>query len=101
MRLHIYDIYQEGPGQSYAGSMVVFSDHVSHYEPRLVDSTGFLMDFLTPLPPLISFPSSAGFLELHLMFVCGSLHLFPSVAGQSLYNDNNVRHKYMSTAEYH
>jgi hypothetical protein len=53
------------------------------------------------LPPLISFPSSAGFLELHLMFVCGSLHLFPSVAGQSLYNDNNVRHKYMSTAEYH
>lgn len=30
---------------------------------------------------LLDLPSSTGLLELHLVFGCGALHLFPSVAG--------------------
>ena len=44
-------------GQSHIGSLVVGSVSVSPYEPRLVDSVGFLVVSLTPLAPTILPPS--------------------------------------------
>jgi hypothetical protein len=48
-----------------------------------------------------SYPPSTGFPKLCLMFGCGSLHLFPSIAERSLSEDSHARHHYASTAEYH
>ena len=57
------------------------------------------------LDPSVSYNSSStlskGFPELCLMFGCASLHLFPSVAGWSLVDDNWVRYQSMSKGEYH
>jgi hypothetical protein len=47
-----------------------------------------------------SFPSSAGFTKLPLMFGCRSLHLFLSVARWSLFHDNWDRNLSMSITEY-
>jgi hypothetical protein len=73
---------------------------LSPYGPRMVDP-------VSVLDPSGSYSSSSHppFLQdspkLHLMFGCGSLHLFPSVAGWSLSDDNWARHQSMSIAEYH
>jgi hypothetical protein len=53
VRAHNCDICAEGLGQSNVGSMVGGSVSASLYEPRLVDSVGFLMVFLTSLSPTI------------------------------------------------
>ena len=42
-------IYAEGLGQTHVGSLIVGSVSVTLYEPKLVDSVGFLMMSLTPL----------------------------------------------------
>ena len=55
--------------------------------PRLVDSVGFIIMSLTYLAPKNPFSPSAGFPKLHLVFGCGSLDLFLSVAGESI-SDN-------------
>ena len=44
--------YMKGPNQVYTGSLVGGSVLCS-YEPRLVDSVGFLVVSLTPLAPKI------------------------------------------------
>ena len=77
--------------------LLVSSVSVSTYEPRLVDSVGFLVVSLTPQAP--PSPSFTGFPELHLMFGCVSLPLFPRVAGRSLLDDNWARPPTMSIAE--
>jgi hypothetical protein len=71
----------EGLGKSHAGFLVVSTVSRSPYEPKLVNFVGFLLISSIPLvftilPP----PPSTGFPKLHLMFGCGSLYLFPSVA---------------------
>lgn len=48
----------------------------------------FSYDVLDTLSLLQSFFSSAGFLELSLKFVCGSLHLFPPVTGHKFFDNN-------------
>jgi hypothetical protein len=45
--------------------------------------------------------SSKGFIILHIMFGWETLHLFPSVAGWSLSDDDYIRFLSMSIAEYH
>jgi hypothetical protein len=50
---------------------------------------------------ILSSLSSAGFPKLCWMFGCGSLHLFPSVAGWSLSDVSWARHQSMSTAEHY
>lgn len=46
-KLHNYHIYAEGLVQSPAGSLVISSVSVILYEPKSVDSVGFLMMPLT------------------------------------------------------
>ena len=61
-----------------ACSLVGGSVSVSPHGPRLVDSVGFLVAVLDPSSsPKLSLDSS----KRHLLFGCGSLHLFPSAAG--------------------
>jgi hypothetical protein len=74
---------------------------VSPYDAWLVDSMGFLMMSLKLLAPTSSTPSFSGFLELYLMFDCGSLHLLPLVAEWSLSDDDYVRVQSTSIAKYH
>ena len=71
--LHNSYIYAEG----------LCSVSVSPYGPRLVDFVGFLVMSLTPLVlTILSFlPFLCMIAKLCLVFGCGSLHLFPSVAG--------------------
>jgi hypothetical protein len=74
--------HAEDQGQTHAGFLIVGLVSGSSFEPRLIDSMGFILvsltlsDFNNP-----SSPSSAWFLELCLIFGCGFLYLFPSVAG--------------------
>lgn len=49
----------------------------------------------------LSFPFSEGFTMLFLMLGCGSLHHFPSVAGQNLSKDNYVRFLCINIAEHY
>lgn len=71
-KLHNCSIYREGLGQSHAGLQVVGLVSVRPYEPTLVAYVGFLW-CLDPMALYYLFsPSSAGFLELGLMFGCGS-----------------------------
>ena len=74
-------IYVEGLGQSHAGFLVVNSFSVSSYEPRLVDSVGFLVITLAQLAPTILPPSlPQDSLSSALMFYYGSVQLSPSIA---------------------
>lgn len=72
--------------------MVIGSFSVSPYEPRLVDSMGFLEVSLNLLAHTILPLSSTGVSELHLMLGCGFLYLFPTVAERNLSDDNGVNH---------
>ena len=75
-KLYNCSIYAEGLGQSHAGSLVV--GPVS--EP-LGSFCGFSCGVLNPSGSYNpSSPSFSEFSKLGLMFGCGSLHLFPSVA---------------------
>lgn len=65
--------------------MIVGLVSVSPHVPRLVDSVGFLVVPLTPTTLLSLFCRVP---KLFLMFSCGSLHLFPSVARCSLSDDD-------------
>lgn len=58
---------------SFAGVSV----SVIHYRPRLVHSVSYPVLSLMPQAILIS-PSCILFPELHIIFGCGFLHLFPS-----------------------
>ena len=78
-KLHNDYMCVEGLGSSMHVLWLVVQSLWAPLGPRLVDSVGFLVVSLTPLAP--SSPSSARFPGLCLMFGCGSLHLFPSVAG--------------------
>lgn len=49
---------------------------------------GCSCDDLDPSAPYNPSVSSAGFPRLNLMFVCGSMHLFPSITGWRLSGDN-------------
>jgi len=72
----------EGLGQSHAYSLVGGSVSLDPYGARLVDCVGFFNGVLEPsgfYNP--SSHSSTEFCKLHLMFGCGSLHLFLSVVG--------------------
>ena len=68
-KLQNCNIYAECLSQSQAGSLLVSSVSVTLYEPRLVDSAGFLDP--SNLYNFFS-SSSAGFSELCLIFDCGS-----------------------------
>lgn len=53
-KLHNCDMYTEGLGQSHACSLDGGSVSVSHYDPRLVSSVGFLVVLLSlPAPTKI------------------------------------------------
>lgn len=80
-KLHNLNIYAEDLRQTHTGSLIVSSVSMNFYEHCLVDFVGFLVVPMThptllilPLP----LPQDS---ELQLMFGCGSLNLFPSVAG--------------------
>ena len=86
-KLHNSTIRVGGLGQSHASSLVGGTAFISYYGSRLVDSVGFLVVPLTSLASTIlpafdhhGFYFSTVVHKLHLMFVCGSLHLFPLVA---------------------
>ena len=64
IKLHNCYIYAEGLGQSHAGSLIDSSVSVSSYEPRLLDSVGFLV------MPLTSLALSSPLLQYFLSFAC-------------------------------
>jgi hypothetical protein len=89
-----------GLGQSHAGSWLVVQSLWA------LMSSGWLIlwVFLWCLDPSGSYNpslSSAGFPKCCLMFGCGSLHLFPSVARQSHSDDSYARLLSVSIAESH
>jgi hypothetical protein len=71
--------------------MIVALVSVNPYESCLVNPVGRVLKLFGSYNP--SAPSSIGFPELYLMFGCGSLHLFSSVAGGSLSDDDWARHQ--------
>lgn len=75
-QLQICIVPRSIPGCSLVSDLVAVSPH----GPRLVDAVGFLVVSLNPLPPSI-LPSSTCLPDLHLMFGCETLHLFPLSAG--------------------
>lgn len=70
------------------------------YKVTLHDSVDFLFMFLTPPASTILPPSLLQDSDF-LMFGCGFLHLFPSVTGRSLSDNNYARLYSMNIADYH
>ena len=90
-----------GLGPVHGHSLVFGSVSESPQKSRLVNSVSVSTETLSFSSLVMLLPTFADLLELHLMFGCGSLHLFPLTAGWSLSEDSYARILSTRITEYH
>ena len=91
-----------GLSPAHIGSVVGGSVSERPQGSRLVDSVGFLLEFLISFRAFSpSSNSSIRVPELSSMFGCGYLHLFQSAAEWSLSEDSYDRSLSINITEYH
>jgi hypothetical protein len=79
---YLLHMWGQGLGPAHACSLISGSVSESLQGSRLVDSVGLSVEFYPLLGHNPSSYSSIRVPKLHLLFGCGSLHLFPMAAGR-------------------